>query len=80
MRLSSPDTPGAHAKASSPDGACGIRDFKAPLFQYSVTLHTGYLLTTLPLDYFPWIAPILLGYAILTQAMKDIFARRYGWR
>jgi Mg2+-importing ATPase len=37
-------------------------------------------LQALPLDYFPWLAGILLGYVILTQAMKEIFARRYGWQ
>jgi len=37
-------------------------------------------LQALPMEYFPWLAVILLGYAILTQAMKGIFARRYGWQ
>ncbi|MGD0961618.1 MAG: magnesium-translocating P-type ATPase, partial [Methylomonas sp.] len=37
-------------------------------------------LQALPMDYFPWLLAILLGYAILTQAMKGIFARRYGWQ
>jgi len=37
-------------------------------------------LQALPLDYFPWLAAILCGYAVLTQAMKGIFARRYGWQ
>ena len=37
-------------------------------------------LQALPLDYFPWLAGILLGYVTLTQAMKGIFARRYGWQ
>jgi Mg2+-importing ATPase len=37
-------------------------------------------LQALPMDYFPWLAGILLGYVILTQAMKGIFARRYGWQ
>jgi len=37
-------------------------------------------LQALPLDYFPWLFAILLGYAILTQSMKGIFARRYGWQ
>ena len=37
-------------------------------------------LQALPMNYFPWLAGILLGYAILTQAMKGLFARRYGWQ
>jgi Mg2+-importing ATPase len=38
-------------------------------------------LQSLPLDYFPWLAGILFGYAIQAQSsMKEIFARRYGWQ
>ncbi len=37
-------------------------------------------LQAVPLTYFPWLAAILLGYMMLTQAMKDFFARRYGWQ
>ena len=34
----------------------------------------------LPLAYFPMLAAILLAYAVLTQMMKGIFARRFGWQ
>ena len=37
-------------------------------------------LQALPLSYFPWLAGILLAYAILTQVMKGFFAQRYGWQ
>ncbi len=37
-------------------------------------------LQALPLDYFPWLIAILFGYALLTQVMKGVFARRYGWQ
>ncbi len=37
-------------------------------------------LQALPMAYFPWLALILFGYAILTQFMKGIFARKYGWQ
>lgn len=37
-------------------------------------------LQVLPLDYFPWLAAILLGYVLLTQIMKGFFARRYDWQ
>ncbi|ACT07914.1 magnesium-translocating P-type ATPase [Dickeya chrysanthemi Ech1591] len=41
----------------------------------------GFLqLQALPLSYFPWLLAILSGYLLLTQAMKDFFARRYGWQ
>ncbi|MQR00758.1 magnesium-translocating P-type ATPase [Glaciimonas soli] len=36
-------------------------------------------LQALPLSYFGWLAAILLGYMLLTQAMKSFYARRYGW-
>lgn len=34
----------------------------------------------LPLAYFPMLATILLAYAVLTQLMKGMFARRFGWQ
>ncbi|MFC5472694.1 magnesium-translocating P-type ATPase [Paraherbaspirillum soli] len=34
----------------------------------------------LPLTYFPWLIAILVAYAVLTQAMKGWYARRYGWQ
>jgi P-type Mg2+ transporter len=37
-------------------------------------------LQALPVAYFPWLALILIGYMILTQSMKGLYARRYGWQ
>jgi P-type Mg2+ transporter len=37
-------------------------------------------LQALPLAYFPWLIGILLCYITLTQIMKGIYARRYGWQ
>jgi Mg2+-importing ATPase len=37
-------------------------------------------LQPLPLQFFPWLIAILLGYMALTQAMKGFFVRRYGWQ
>lgn len=37
-------------------------------------------LQALPTSYFPWLAGILLGYALLTTAMKNIYIRRFGWQ
>jgi len=34
----------------------------------------------LPLMYFAFLAAILLGYMVLTQAMKGFYTRRYGWQ
>ena len=34
----------------------------------------------LPVTYFAFLAAILLGYMILTQAMKGFYAQRYGWQ
>jgi len=34
----------------------------------------------LPLAYFPWLAAILLGYMLLTQAVKGFYSRRFGWQ
>jgi len=41
----------------------------------------GFLqLQALPLGYFPWLVAILAAYMVLTQAVKGIFFRRYGWQ
>ena len=37
-------------------------------------------LQALPLAYFPWLVAILLGYMALTQLVKGIYTRRYGWQ
>ncbi len=34
----------------------------------------------LPWTYFPFLLAILLGYAGLTQALKNVWVRRYGWQ
>ena len=37
-------------------------------------------LQALPFAYFGFLAAILLGYMLLTQAMKSFYIRRYGWQ
>ena len=37
-------------------------------------------LQALPPAYFAWLVPILLGYMGLTQAMKGLYHRRFGWQ
>ncbi len=34
----------------------------------------------LPLAFFPWVALIILGYVALTQVVKQIYRRHYGWQ
>jgi Mg2+-importing ATPase len=47
-----------------------------PLSQFA-----GYFkLQTLPMMYFPWLLATLLGYIVVTQAMKVFYTRRYGWQ
>jgi Mg2+-importing ATPase len=36
-------------------------------------------LQPLPLAFFPWLASILMGYALLTTAMKRFYSRRFSW-
>ncbi|WP_313064952.1 magnesium-translocating P-type ATPase [Achromobacter animicus] len=45
----------------------------SPLAEY-------FQLQALPWSYFPWLVGILLGYCVLTQALKGIWVRRYGWQ
>jgi Mg2+-importing ATPase len=37
-------------------------------------------LQALPLIYFGYLSVILLGYMVLTQSMKGIYTRKYGWQ
>ncbi|MCJ0765067.1 magnesium-translocating P-type ATPase [Variovorax terrae] len=43
-------------------------------------LHDYFKLQPLPLLFFPWLVAILLGYAVLTTAMKKFYIRRFGWQ
>jgi len=53
--------------------AAGIWLPMGPLAHY-------FKLQALPLMYFPWLVAMLLGYAVLTQAVKGWYTRRYGWQ
>ena len=37
-------------------------------------------LQALPAMYFPFLAAILLGYMTLTQVLKGVYIRRFGWQ
>ena len=52
--------------------AAGIFLPMGPLADY-------FKLQALPLAYFPWLVAILLGYCVLTTAMKRFFIKRFGW-
>ena len=53
--------------------ACGIFLPMGPIAHY-------FKMQALPLSYFVFLAAILLGYIMLTQAMKGYYARRFGWQ
>jgi len=53
--------------------AIGILIPMGPLAHY-------FKMQALPLGYFPILAALLLGYMVLTQQMKDYYAKRYGWQ
>jgi Mg2+-importing ATPase len=53
--------------------AIGIAIPMTPLAHY-------FKLEALPLSYFPWLVAILVAYAVLIQAMKGWYAKRYGWQ
>ena len=60
-----------------------LTQFKLPGVDVAVVWGplAGYFkLEPLPLAYFPWLAAILLGYAVLTTVMKRHYIRRYGWQ
>jgi Mg2+-importing ATPase len=53
--------------------AAGIFLAMGPISRY-------FKMEPLPLSYFLFLSAILLGYMVLTQAMKGFYARRYGWQ
>ncbi|MDT3671489.1 MAG: magnesium-translocating P-type ATPase [Aromatoleum sp.] len=53
--------------------ACGIFIPMGPVAHY-------FKLQALPLTYFPMLLGLLLGYMLLTQAMKSFYTRRFGWQ
>ncbi|VVE24250.1 magnesium-translocating P-type ATPase [Pandoraea nosoerga] len=57
-------------------GAVMLIGVMLPLSPFAETFR----LQALPLAYFPMLAAILLAYAVLTQMMKGMFARRFGWQ
>ncbi|WP_322881550.1 magnesium-translocating P-type ATPase [Pandoraea sputorum] len=57
-------------------GAVMLIGIMLPLSPFAET----FKMQALPLAYFPMLAAILLAYAVLTQLMKGVFARRFGWQ
>ncbi len=53
--------------------ALGIFIPMGPLAQY-------FKLQSLPPLYFVWLSGILLGYMLLTQSLKGIYVKKYGWQ
>jgi Mg2+-importing ATPase len=53
--------------------ASGIYLVMGPLANY-------FKLEALPLKYFVYLTIILLGYMVMTQAMKGIYTKRFGWQ
>ncbi len=43
-------------------------------------LAADFKLQALPAPYFGWLVAILLGYCLLTTAMKRLYVRRFGWQ
>ncbi|VVE36005.1 magnesium-translocating P-type ATPase [Pandoraea capi] len=57
-------------------GAVMLIGIMLPMSPFAETFR----MQALPLAYFPMLAAILLAYAVLTQLMKGMFARRFGWQ
>ena len=53
--------------------AAGIYLPMGPLAEY-------FKLQALPLSYFPYLVVILMGYTLMTTAMKRLYIRKFGWQ
>jgi len=72
--------PFIQSRASWPLMGMTLLVMAAGIFIPMSSLAGNFKLTALPLSYFAFLVPILLAYAVLTQAMKGWYTRRYGWQ
>ena len=78
--IRSPRLPFIQSRAAWPLSAATLAIMAVGIFLPMGPLAHYFKLQALPLAYFPWMAAILLGYVLLTTAMKRFYIRRFGWQ
>ena len=78
--IRSPRLPFIQSRAAWPLSAATLAIMAVGIFLPMGPLAHYFKLQALPLAYVPWMAAILLGYVLLTTAMKRFYIRRFGWQ
>ena len=77
--IRSPRLPFIQSRAAWPLSVATLAVMAVGIFLPMGPLAHYFKLQALPLAYFPWMVAILLGYVLLTTAMKRFYIRRFGW-
>ena len=78
--IRTPKLPFIESRAALPLMVMTLTIMAVGIFLPMGPLADYFKLQALPPAYFPWLAGILLGYCVLTTAMKRFYIRRYGWQ
>jgi Mg2+-importing ATPase len=78
--IRTPRLPFVQSRAAAPLMAMTALIIAAGIWLPMGPLAAYFKLQALPLAFFPWLAGILAGYAVLTTLLKRVYIRRYGWQ
>lgn len=78
--IRTPKIPFVQSRAATPVLAMTAAIMAIGIFLPMGPLAHYFKLQALPPLYFVFLPMILVGYMLLTQAMKGLFVRRYGWQ
>jgi Mg2+-importing ATPase len=77
--IRTPKIPFLQSRAAKPVIAMTVAIMAVGIFLPMGPLAADFKLEALPLSYFPILAALLLGYAALTQAVKVLYVKKFGW-
>ena len=78
--IRTPKLPFFESRAAAPLMVMTLVIIAAGIFLPMGPLADYFKLRALPIEYFAWLAGILLGYCVLTTMMKRYYIRRFGWQ
>ena len=78
--IRTPKLPFVQSRAATPLLVMTLAIMMVGIFLPMGPLADYFKLQALPAAYFVWLGGILLGYCMLTTAMKRFYIRRYGWQ
>ncbi|MDR0996179.1 MAG: magnesium-translocating P-type ATPase [Zoogloeaceae bacterium] len=77
--IRTPKIPFLQSRAAKPVLIMTVVIMAVGIFLPMGPLAADFKLEALPLSYFPILAALLVGYATLTQAIKTVYVRKFGW-